>query len=350
MPVAEWFAHTELVQPAWLWLWPVSVFITLLLKQTSGRRVSLVATEELLTSSSQQYARVVHPLVSFLPHERKNAAHWSWKYIVTVWFVLFLLLLAVSQPVRIGKKIPEPPQDRDLVFILDTSVSMLLRDYVFEQKRVDRMTLLKGLLDEFVQKLNGERISVVVFGDSAYTYIPLTRDHQFVRRMLSRIQTTMAGRTSAVGEAIALAVRQASQEPDRKRILLLFTAANQTTGSIAPQAAAVLANEANLPLYTVAIGASSYQAEEKDRMGGLIYHPVDYVLLQQLAKHTDAKSYRGSDPSALKLAIADIDQSETNRGVVKPRYIRVPLYQWPLLMALVIISLFPLIRLIKRGV
>jgi len=349
MPVSTWFDQVELMQPVWLWLWPILVIITLGLKSYAGKRLSSVATEELLTSSNQQYVSVVHPLVSLLPEEQKVSPNWNWKIISLVWLVLFLIILALSQPVRIGKKIPDPPQERDIVFILDTSVSMLLRDYVFEQQRIERMTLLKGLLDEFVQQLNGERISVVVFGDSAYTYIPFTKDLAFIRRMLARIQTTMAGRLSAVGEAVALAVKEASQRPERKRILVLFTAANQTTGNISPQAAAMLAKEAKLPLYTVAIGAGSYQAEEKDRQGGLIYHPVDYVLLQELANKTGAQSYRGSDSSALKRAIADIDRREMNQAVVEPQFFRKPLYQWPLILALLIVSMFPLKRLIHRS-
>jgi Ca-activated chloride channel family protein len=349
MSVATWFENIELLYQGWLWGWPVLISVTLILKQLSGNRITIVAKEALLTSSSQQYVRVIHPLVSLFSKQKSGTARWNWTMMFAVWIILFLLALALSQPVRIGKKIPDTPQERDIVFILDTSVSMLLRDYVFEDQRVDRMTLLKGLLDEFVQQLDGERIAVVIFGDSAYTYIPLTRDHNFIRKMLSRIQTTMAGRFSAVGEAIALAVKQASQKPDRKRILVLFTAANQTTGKIAPLAAAALAREANLPLYTVAIGAGSYQAEEKDRRGGLIYHPVDHQLLQQLASQTGARSYQGSDPSALKRAIADIDQRETNKAEVVPRYFREPLYQWPLSLALIILSLFPLKRLIKAA-
>lgn len=349
MSILTWLESIEFLFPGWLWMWPVLILFTLVIKQRTGYRIVSEVKEALLTSTSQQYVKVIHPLVFLLSKQKSATAHWSWSTMFLVWIILFLFIVALTQPTRIGKKIPEPPQERDIIFILDTSVSMLLRDYVFEEQRVDRMSLLKGLLDEFVQQLGGERIAVVIFGDTAYTYIPLTRDHGFIRKMLARIQTTMAGRFSAVGEAVALAVKQANQQPQRKRILVLFTAANQTTGTIAPQAAAVLASEANLPLYTVAIGAGSYQAEEKQRRGGLIYHPVDHVLLQQMASQTGARSYQGSDPSALKRAITDIDQRETNKAVTQPRYFREPLYQWPLGLALILLSLVPLIRLVNTA-
>ena len=350
MSAFSYFENIELLNQGWLWLWPVCILITLVLKRLSGNTVELISTQALLTPSEQQHVRVVHPLASLLMEQSEGVKQWNWTMTAVIWLTLLLLLFALSQPVRIGEKIPEPPQQRDIVLILDTSVSMLLRDYVFEEQRIDRMSLLKGLLNEFVEQLDGERVAVVIFGDSAYTYIPLTQDLDFVRIMLSRIQTTMAGRFSAVGEAIALAVKQAKEQPERKRILVLFTAANQITGTIAPQAAAKLAQEAKLPLYTVAIGAGSYQAEEKNRRAGLIYHPVDYKLLQQLSEQTGAKSYLGSDPLALKRAIADIDQAETNVSVAEPLFFITPLYPWPLGLAMMIVGIIPLKRLIRDKV
>jgi len=95
----------------------------------------------------------------------------------------------------------------------------------------------------------------------------------------------MAGRFNAIGDAIALAVKQATQINDktgkinkRKRILVLLTDADQPTGEIEPDVAAQLAKNANLPLYTIAIGATSLAAEES-RLGGLLYSPVDIRLV-----------------------------------------------------------------------
>ena len=84
-------------------------------------------------------------------------------------------------------------------------------------------------------------ISVIVFGDSAYTLLPLTDDQALTRRMLARIRTTMAGRFNALGEAITLAVKEADKNPQRRRILVLFTDADSSTDNLSPTAAAELA-------------------------------------------------------------------------------------------------------------
>ena len=224
---------------------------------------------------------------------------------------------------------------------------MILRDYLLDGQRVARITLLKGLLDRFVQSLHGERIGVIVFGESAYTFVPLSRDSQLVRRMLSRIETGMAGRFKAMGEAIALAVRDSQGDPGRKRLMILFSDASQTTGTITPQAATALAARAGIPLYTVAIGAATYAAEEQ-RKSGLIYQPVDLALFEDLARRSGAQSYRATDPAGLEKAIADIDKREKNTHQPEPRYYRIALYHWPLLGGVLLLLLLALPALLGR--
>jgi Ca-activated chloride channel family protein len=230
---------------------------------------------------------------------------------------------------------------------------MTLRDYVMDGKRVDRMTLLKGVLDRFIQQLPGERIGIIVFGDAAYTLVPLTRDQSLLRRMLSRIQATMAGQYNNIGEAIALAIKQTQQQQQgqRRRVLVLLTDADKPTGAITPDSAAELARQAELPLYTVAIGATTKAAEEQ-RTTGLIYEPVDVAMLNSIATLTGARNYQANDARALEQAINDIAQHETNPRQAAPRYYREPLYLWPLLcavIALIVLAMLPTLHIAIRN-
>jgi Ca-activated chloride channel family protein len=337
--------HLELLAPHWLWLLPALAGIALAWRALGRDRPAGPAA----TSLTETRLAVHHPLLGLL---RKTAGvppqgrHRLATGLVN-WLILACLVLALAQPVRVGTRLPEPPQERDIVFIIDTGLSMILRDYVIAGQRIDRLNLLKGLLDEFVARLQAERLSVIIFGEAAYTLVPFTRDHALVQRMLGRLRTTLAGRFAAMGEAIALAVRQARDAPGRRRVLVLFSSANQTTGGITPAAAARLAAEAGIPLYTVAIGAATRAAEEQ-RPSGLIYQPVDRELLAALARQTGARSYLAGDPAALQRAIADIDQRETNTTVLPPRYILQPLYLWPLLAGLTLLSLSQLLRILRR--
>ena len=338
----------ELTHPEWLWILPLFILLNAVIKLIKSKYINKSSPTSFIDTSSNQ--ELLHPLINLLSTDNtsiKLKAPNRFLY----YFIFTLLILALTQPVRIGEKLPDPPQERDIVFIVDTSVSMILRDYILDGQRIDRMSLLKGVLDEFIVNLKGERMSIIVFGDNAYTLVPLTSDQNLLRRMLARVQATMAGRFNAIGEGIALAVKQAteqnSEKSKRKRILVLLTDADQPTGNIEPNIAAQLAKNAKLPLYTIAIGATSLAAEES-RLGGLLYSPVDLNLIQQLSSITGAKSYQAGNPNALKNAIKEINLHETNKRKIEIQYFRQPLYFAPLITAFILFSFSQLITLLMN--
>jgi Ca-activated chloride channel family protein len=330
--------------PEWLWLLPLLFFASLILRTIGDRK----EPTSLATGHLNLRHRILHPLISLLPKSQS-----SYKtpiiQIIIYGLVVISLIISLTEPVRIGERLPDPPQERDIVFIVDTSISMILRDYVLDGERIDRMTLLKGVLDRFIQQLSGERIGIIIFGDAAYTLVPLTRDQSLLRRMISRIKATMVGRFNNIGEAVALAVKQTRQQQDgeRHRVLVMLTDVDSPTGTIHPETAAELALEAGLPLYTIAIGAATLEAEEQ-RTSGLIYEPVDIALLKTISERTGARNYQAGDAAALEQAINDIAQHETNKREIPPRYYREPLYFWPLLLGLALLvasTLFSTLRL-----
>lgn len=337
----------ELSNPEWLLLIPLLIVITISFRWLKSNHMRKSSPANLSSLLSKQL--VTHPLLDIIQtYEHTEEIKLTSKML---YFVINLfIILALTQPIRIGEKLPTPPLERDITFIVDTSVSMILRDYILNDERIDRMSLLKGVLDDFILKLKGQRMSIVVFGDYAYTFVPLTTDQQLLRRMLSRIQATMAGRFNAIGEAIALAVQQAEETNNkntkaksRKRILVLLTDADQPTGKIDPLAAAQLAKHANLPLYTIAIGATSPAADES-RPGGLIYSPVDLDLVKKLSNITNAKSYQAGSPKALENAIRAISLHETNKREIKTIHYPIPLYHWFLIAAFVVFCINQVIQ------
>ena len=185
----------ELSQPEWLWLIPLFIAINIILIIFHNKYITDTSAASLNDASSKK--TFVHPLVSLLQTRifsgNKKAA-FSFLYLI----VFFFLVIALSQPIRVGEKLPDPPQERDIIFIVDASVSMILRDYVLNGERIDRMSLLKGVLDSFIENLKGEKMSIIVFGDQAFTLVPLTSDQYLLQRMLSRVQATIAGRFNAI--------------------------------------------------------------------------------------------------------------------------------------------------------
>ncbi len=339
------------LHPEWLWLLPLLLVPFVLsaapsLTGKGGKQRVSARSDELTPMATTADLRVVHPLLPHLSVVAETNRNGNGRMLLYS-LVITCLLLALAEPVRIGQRLPEPPQERDIVFIVDASVAMTLRDYLLNGQRVDRMTLLKGLLGGVIDRLAGERMGIIVFGEHAYTLVPLSRDEHLLHAMLTRLNPTVAGRFNAVGEAIALAVSQSARQSTdrkRKRVLVLLSAASAPTGRIDPFAAASLAREAGLPLYTIAIGAGSSEAAEQ-RTGGLIYRPADLATLRALAEQTGALSFQAGNSDALTEAIADIQRRESNPHETAARHRYQPLYLWPLLLALTLLSLGQLIPL-----
>jgi Ca-activated chloride channel family protein len=273
-----------------------------------------------------------HPLLKLIPQQQQRSAtqrRWQWLLISWLWL---MLSLALAQPVRIGEQLPDLPPERDIVLLVDVSISMTLKDYRYEGEHISRLDVLKRLLHDFVEQLQGERLAMIVFAEKPYVLVPLTRDHTLLQRQLQRLQGAMMGRISALGDAIMLGLKEASKHPQRKQIFVLFTDANESIGRVAPEAAAKLATESAIPLYSIAIGSTA--KNRADIEGGVLYQPVSMELLQTLAKQTEGKAYEADNTQAIEEALKAINQQQQNKAEAPPRYQQHALYAWFLLAGL----------------
>ena len=96
----------------------------------------------------------------------------------------------------------------DLMVAIDTSGSMSALDLELDDKPVDRLTVVKSILKDFVQKRSKDRLGLIVFGEHAFTQCPLTTDHGSILDLLSRVEIGMVGGMTAIGSAIAIAVKR----------------------------------------------------------------------------------------------------------------------------------------------
>ncbi|NNG14180.1 MAG: VWA domain-containing protein, partial [Gammaproteobacteria bacterium] len=311
------FDNITLQEPLWLWLIPA----VLLLRWFISRHPDNIEFSGLEQGPGTKNRHVHHPRSSLLAtlstqHTRKIGV-----YNLLFWLAVSAFCIALSGPQRIGEKRPDPPQERDIIFIVDTAVSMTLRDYLVEGERIERMSVIRAMLDSFIQQLKGDRLGIIAFADTAHVLSPLTNDESLLRNLLPKLRTGIAGRTSAIGEAITLAVKQAQQAKARRQVLILVSDAALPTGAIPAEQAAALAAKKQLPLYTIAVGAGSYTAEE-ERITGLIYHPANLPLMQELATLTGAKTYQAGDHESLQAAVNEIEQLEKIAVQQAPRYYR----------------------------
>jgi len=321
----------------WLWMLAILPLVYGLLAYFG----KINNSSSLVDGLSGANTRVRHPLYKLLSQDSGFKNNSSYIKLVFYWLMLSLLIISLAEPIQIGEKLPDPPRQRDIIFIVDTSVSMVLKDYMLEGKRVDRMSVVRSTLKNFIEQLKGDKVSIIAFADKPHVLVPLTSDTHLLKSMLLRLRTGIAGRSSSPGDAVALAIKQTEKLKNRHQIMVLLTDAALPIGDITPMQAADFAAKAGIPLYTIAVGADNYKAEEQ-RITGLVYHPADRTLLKKMAELTGAKSYLAGNSQSLTDAVTEIEQQQFNQQRVTPRYIRNNLYHWPLLLALTLLTLFQL--------
>jgi Ca-activated chloride channel family protein len=338
----------QLSDPLWLLL-PVVVFILLIFMRLFFTGKVYFQLPDVLSSWQRSYYHPKAKLIAqLLKAQVSGLKKTRLSHKLLLWLGICFLSLALARPEWIREQWQQPVSYRDIVFVVDTSVSMLQRDYLANDQRVDRMTLLKGVLNRFITRLPDDNVSIIVYADEAYTLFPLTQDHDFARAMLARIKTGLAGRSSALGNAIARAIHEIEQSTSQQRMLILFTDATRLTGNIDISVATEMARQSGIRIYTVAIGARSSEAAE-ETYAGLIYAPADIDRLQAIANHTNGRFYWAGDTKTLNNAIQDINKLEAQVERVKTIKISEPLYQWPLLFAVLCLTALQLSRFRKQA-
>jgi Ca-activated chloride channel family protein len=252
------------------------------------------------------------------------------------WLAWALLCVAAARPQQLGAPVVPPQAGRDLMLAVDLSGSMSDEDMALGGGLVDRLTAAKAVLADFLDRRQGDRVGLIVFGQKAYALTPMTLDLDSVRQQLDASVVGLAGRETAIGDAIGLAVKRLGRQPAQQRVLILLTDGVNTAGLLDPIKAAELARDNGVRIHAIAFGGSG---------GGIsvfglpIQLPgggddIDEATLKRIAQLTGGKEFRARDTEQLAGIYAEIDRLEPvlREGQrVRPRIER---YPWPLSAAL----------------
>ncbi|KAF1711390.1 hypothetical protein CSC70_05640 [Pseudoxanthomonas kalamensis DSM 18571] len=247
-----------------------------------------------------------------------------------------LLCAAAARPQRLGEAVVPPHSGRDLMLAIDLSGSMSEPDMELGGRAVERLTAAKAVLADFLDRRKGDRVGLLVFGQRAYTLAPLTLDRDSVREQLRDSVTGLAGRETAIGDAIGLAVKRLREQKKGQRVLILLTDGVNTAGMLDPLKAAELARAEHVRVHTIGFGGSGALS-----LFGLALpvggnDEIDEATLQKIAQTTGGQFFRARDTAELVGIYDELDRIEpvTQPGkAVRPR---IELYPWPLAAAMLL--------------
>ncbi|MEJ2347294.1 MAG: VWA domain-containing protein [Gammaproteobacteria bacterium] len=248
-----------------------------------------------------------------------------------------LLVSAAARPVWLGPPIDLPVSGRDLLLAVDLSGSMRTKDFTLHGRRVDRLTAVKAIAGDFIQRRVGDRLGLILFGLHAYVQSPLTFDRKTVNTLLQEAVIGLAGKQTAIGDAIGLAVKELRRHPKGNKVLILLTDGANDAGEVDPIAAAKLAAKEGLTIYTIGIGADSVMVPSLFGMQRVNpSQDLDEGALRAIAKATGGRYFRARDTSELNKIYAVIDRLQPvdqEKQTFRPQR---SLFSWPLALALIL--------------
>lgn len=222
-----------------------------------------------------------------------------------------LLVLAAARPQWLGEPEDIARSGRDLLLAIDTSGSMSIQDMQLGARATDRFAVVQAIATDFIERRQGDRVGLVLFGSRAYLLTPLTFDLKTVARQLDEATIGLAGRETAIGDAVGLAVKRLLDRPENLRVVILLTDGVSNAGELDPRKAIELAVANKVRVYTVGIGAESIAVD--GLFGSRRINPsaeLDVAMLTEMAEKTGGHFYRARDTAELAGIYRDIERLE----------------------------------------
>lgn len=268
------FAKPEML--AYLWLVPAVLVLYALSRKLWHRRLDRLIQDKALRGKLLQGYR---------------PAEWTLRAVLMA-LVLLCLVLALAKPQWGDEKRSVQRKGVDIVFMADTSLSMLAED-----AKPNRLGKAKFEIESFVHNLRGDRVGMVTFAGSGFLQTPLTLDHAAFLLFLDAVQVGfLPDPGTSLAQAVHLAIQAFPNKELKYKALILFSDGEDFEGGI--EKAISEAKQAGVRIYTVGIGSAEGEpiplknekgertGFKKDRSGQMVLTKLNQALLERLAKET----------------------------------------------------------------
>ena len=252
---------------------------------------------------------------------------------------LAALTVALARPQVVERERIIEREGIDIQIVLDTSGSMEAEDFVIGGRAASRLDVSKAVIAQFIEGRPDDRVGLVIFGEEAFTQVPLTLDHNALASMLQQVDIGMAGsRSTAIGDAIAVSGKRLKELEAESRVMILLTDGHSNAGKVDPIVAAKAADTLGVRIYTIGVGS-----KDGGGRGGLLglfrtrRSDLDEPTLRAIAEQTDARYFRASDTRALQEVYATIDALEKTTAEARVYVNREERYQPAALLGLVLL-------------
>lgn len=257
--------------------------------------------------------------------------------------VLALLLLALAGP-RWGESYEESEvRGIQLIFVLDTSASMLAEDI-----KPNRLSMAKEIIAGMLSQLQSDMVALVTFAGRAYVQCPLTLDHEAFGMFVEATDISPdLEQGTDLGAALTVTAEAVGHAREGGRLVVLITDGEdhelqweKVIGDLKKQ---------EITLFVVGVGAPEGapipQRNEKgevigwknDKQGQIVKTRLDERTLMRLARETGGRYLHLDDVSALPRLLEGVSGLERRILGQQMNLRRIPRFQYPLAVAIVLL-------------
>ena len=266
----------------------------------------------------------------------------GWVRIILFSLAFGCFVIGIARP-QMGAKLKEhESMGAEIMICLDVSNSMLAQDY--SPSRLDRAKLA---ISRVVDKLQGDRIGLIIFAGTSFVQLPITTDYVSAKMFLGNIDTgSVPVQGTAIGDAIKTAAKSFSVQSDKSRAIIIITDGENHEDDAVD--AARQAAELGIKVYTIGVGSLQGQPIPveggllKDNDGNIVVTRLDEGTLRKIAEvGNGAYVHAGTEEFGLNPIIDDIKKMEAERysSIVFEEYDELFMYFFAAALALLVIEM-----------
>lgn len=213
--------------------------------------------------------------------------------------ILSVLIIALARP-QFGSRLEEVKREGiEMIIALDVSRSMLAEDI-----KPNRLVRAKQAIVNLVNRMQDDKIGMIVFAGDAYTQLPMTTDYISARLFLANINTEIVSKQgTAIASAIELGMKSFTQDQEASKVIVIISDGENHEGDAIQ--AAKSAQEKGINIYTIGMGSvqgapipmarrSGQGGFLKDRQGEVIISRMDASMLRKIAQAGKGDFFRAS--------------------------------------------------------
>ena len=301
-----------------------------------------------LLPSEQIDSAVYIPLLNRHRTQGSIKSSYSWLGSTCLWCFWICLVLAAGRPYWLEEPTHRVISGHDIMLAIDISGSMQETDMRIGNRSASRIDVLKTVVSTFIDRRRGDRLGLILFGTRAYTYVPLTFDTDALSELLDDVSSGLAGRLTAIGDAIGVAVKTLGEQNSKHKVLILVTDGSNTSGINSPLDAARIAASVGMTIYTIGVGNEAGEMRQLLKQSNIDPDSeLNEFLLRQIAAISGGRYFRARDSNSLQSIYQTLDRLQPLEIATRLHRPQRALFVWPLGIGMAVLLVFMAYRVYR---